>query len=367
MNDSLVHPGLHLTLLPLFVLLLGAGCATTCPSVADGPNGGFDLSPDDQWIVFDHQHLGAHSLYIARTDGSGARALPTPQDELLFNPAFSPDGSRISFVSGSNTAEHTQLCTMNLDGSDLRRLTDGNATVTEAAYAPHGKKLYFVRCDRVPHSSWNVRESRYVVRGYEEWYNLYSAGADGSNETLMSPENRLRERPSALSVAPDGRTLMFSGESFVRKSFFPTNRLGFLHVHDLPVSPAIDWLAADGSKDISTFLPEGEFGQRSFFSPRYSPDGRVIYFVAPATDPDTQRTFLEVFAADVETRKARQLTRLNHLVFGIRCFHRTNDILIAAFSGVSEQQAVIDLFRVHADGSGPQKINLQVPAPPASP
>jgi dipeptidyl aminopeptidase/acylaminoacyl peptidase len=64
------------------------------------------------------------------------------------SPQFSPDGKRIAFVIGESFLEKgksdADICVMNADGSDVRRLTSDPATDNTPRWSPDGKSLFFV-------------------------------------------------------------------------------------------------------------------------------------------------------------------------------------------------------------------------------
>src|SRR5437879_1928603 len=69
-------------------------------------------------------------IVVLRADGSGAENL-TPKELLsetsaCVEPAWSPDGRKITFRYGPHTGDGSTIYVMNADGSGLTRLTDGN-------------------------------------------------------------------------------------------------------------------------------------------------------------------------------------------------------------------------------------------------
>ena len=92
-------------------------------------------SPDSKRIVFDAE-LGAegtHELYaVTVSTDDVARLTQTPERERF--PAWSPDGTRITFVRDFNIEQH--IFTMKLDGTDVRQLTSGAGWYSWPSYRP---------------------------------------------------------------------------------------------------------------------------------------------------------------------------------------------------------------------------------------
>jgi Tol biopolymer transport system component len=153
-------------------------------SLSLGDELGFDVrlsgwSPGGQ-VVFESTDVigGAwhHRVYLVNEDGSGLRALfPGGVDH---SPAWSPDGSRVAFISRRDGGEW--LYVMNADGSDARPLTSANRLPgwsndgREMAYtpwSPDGTRIAFQRWDNV-----------------FTWGTLHVIGVDGAEPLQLTAE-----------------------------------------------------------------------------------------------------------------------------------------------------------------------------------
>jgi TolB protein len=104
------------------------------PPLPGGPRRDYNhaFSPDGTQIAFDaHRDGGWESddggweLFAMSADGGSRRPL-TRNQVNDWGPAWSPDGSRIVFLSGLQDVY--DIYTMRADGTDVRRLTHWTAT-----------------------------------------------------------------------------------------------------------------------------------------------------------------------------------------------------------------------------------------------
>jgi Tol biopolymer transport system component len=104
-------------------------------------------SPHGRKIAFmSYRHSnGAGSIYRLYTmNARGTRVEPlnsNPHDD--HDPAWSPDGSKIAFASYRHSNE--DIYTMNQNGTGLERLTHDPKDDDEPAWSPDGKRIAFVR------------------------------------------------------------------------------------------------------------------------------------------------------------------------------------------------------------------------------
>lgn len=97
------------------------------------------FSPDGSRIVFVSDRLdGNFDVYVMNADGTGVgRLTSTPLvDEA--QPVFSPDGTRIAFVCGNAVPK---ICAMNSDGTDPYTVSDGQGAYRDPAFSPDGTKI----------------------------------------------------------------------------------------------------------------------------------------------------------------------------------------------------------------------------------
>ncbi len=97
------------------------------------------ISPDETEVVFLSDSGGHGNLWVASTDGSGARQITFERDPSVSigGPAWSPTSNRIAYIVTSGGVFGQWL--VNSDGSDRRELVGG----AMAYWSPDGKWLYY--------------------------------------------------------------------------------------------------------------------------------------------------------------------------------------------------------------------------------
>ena len=105
-------------------------------------------SPDTLKILFQSDRVPDTTvavrfrIYVMNSDGSNVNRL-TPQDSSdSYQPAWSPDGTKIAF--GSNRDGNGEIYVMDVNGANVVRLTTHSAEDGQPAWSPDGSKIAFV-------------------------------------------------------------------------------------------------------------------------------------------------------------------------------------------------------------------------------
>jgi Tol biopolymer transport system component len=213
-------------------------------------------------------------IYIMNADGRQIKKLTNKPDLYMF-PRWSPDETKIAFVTRNKPSNYFDICVMNSDGSEVKTLTDNNTKDSSPSWSPDGKKIIF-------------DSGRYLRR------KIFIMNADGSEKKKLTNNNF---EDSSPCWSPDGEKIAFVSHRDGNFEIYIMNTDGSEHKR-LTDNPAYDgrprW-SPDGEKiafetlreknyDICVMNSDGS-GLRKLtnnpFSdrfPSWSPDGKKIVF-----------------------------------------------------------------------------------------
>jgi dipeptidyl aminopeptidase/acylaminoacyl peptidase len=231
------------------------------------------LSPDGTLVAFvvtriDRDESEYRSaIWVVPTDGPAPPRQLTSGVKADAAPRFSPDGTRLAFVSNRDT-EKKQLFVLPLEGGEPRRLTDVSEDVEDPVWSPDSGRLAFA--SRVPDPEYEEQnEKRRPPRRFtrlqfkldnEGWTgdrrrHLFICSADGTGEPTQLTFGDFED--SHPSWSPDGTRIVFvssRGENW-----------------DLEVVSHLYLVAPDGGE------PEQlTSGENVFSVPSWSPGGHAI-------------------------------------------------------------------------------------------
>jgi TolB protein len=180
---------------------------------------------------------------------------PTKGVGTNYLPVYSPDGTRIVFMSARDG--NPEIYAINVDGSNLRRLTNHPAGDGTPTWSPNGQQIAFVS-DRTGSPQ------------------IYLMGADGSNVRRLTTNESWADRPT---WSPSGlNEIAYSGRT----------------------GPAFDIKIYDVASGQTRQIT---FGEGSNEGPAYSPNGRHLAFTS------TRSGGTQVFTIGRDGRNLRQITR----------------------------------------------------------
>ena len=181
---------------------------------------GTAVSPDGQhvcYVVREPLMEGEQSEYRTQLWMASAGQQPAIQftfgDHSANAPAFSPDGSRLAFISSRGGTN--QVFVMYVRGGEARPVTDASSGVSSFKWAPDGKRIAFIALDPESEETKQAnKEKRDVILVDQEFRygHLYVQPVDLTSNEI--PDDK-QVTSGAMHVqsfdwSPDGTTLVFS-------------------------------------------------------------------------------------------------------------------------------------------------------------
>jgi Tol biopolymer transport system component len=255
---------------------------------------------------------------------------------------FSPDGERLIFQRQEDSETGCdQQYVMKVDGSGLRRVSNGRGRTTCGYFYDGGRRILY--SSTFEHSS-ECPPPPDRSQGYV-WplgrFEIYSARAEGSDLRRLTTNDAY---DAEATVSPDGKRVVFT-----------STRDDDIELYTMNV---------DGS-DVRRVTRRVGYDGGAFFSP----DGSMLVWRAmyPETAADSadylrlleQRLVrpskLELWVARADGSEPRQVTRLGAANFA-PYFHPDGRRIIFASNQPNPRSRNFDLYLVNLDGSGLERV-----------
>src|SRR6266404_1541750 len=245
-----------------------------------------ELSPDGQWVAYgvrtrmlkedkNEQRLWAVSIH-------GGDAIPlTAEGVSSSHPRWSPDGKYLAFSSARNGGKN-QVWLLDRRGGEAQKLTDVAQGVNDFEWSPDSARLVLILQDPKPEDAEAAKDKDkpapakpkppppFVIDrlqfkqdtvGYLDHRRDHLFIFDvASKKVTQITSGDFDDNEPAWS--PDGKWIAFVSQTDIKDMIYAT--------HHLAIAPS-----TGGEAKVLTLAFD-----RSVRRPRFSPDGRAIYFLA---------------------------------------------------------------------------------------
>ena len=257
---------------------------------------------------------------------------------------FSSDGKQLVFQSKRDKLGCDQIFTMNVDGSNVKMVSNGEGRTTCSYFLKGGKKLLYAsthggkkECPPNPDFS-----KGYVWAIYPD-YDIYTATPDGKNI------KKLTDKPgydAEATVSPNGRKIVFTSE-----------RDGDLELYSMDTN----------GKNIKRLTNEPGYDGGAFFSP----DSKmIVYRGSHPTDPKLVKrdkellaehlivpTIFEIWVMNADGTNKRQVTKLNTASFAPFFTPDGKKIIFCTnYFATDARKRNFDLALINVDGTGLERV-----------
>lgn len=304
------------------------------------------------------------SLFIARHTFSGAaanadqaspRPLKDPREKHLTNirqltiegenaeAYFSPDGKKLIFQRTTKGDGCDQIFSMDLDGQNLKQLSNGEGKTTCAYFTPDNKSIVYASTFKAdPKCPPKPDYSRGYVWALFPGFDIIKANLDGSNPQKLTSTDR------------------YDAEATIRKDgtiVFTSLRSGDLEIYTMDKN-------GKNVKQLTNAL--GYDG-----GPFWSYDGKQIVYRAHHPETDKEKTDytallkdnlirptrLDIWVMNADGSNKRRVTNFNKATFAPFFFPNGKRIIFS--SNLDDPRGRdFELYAVNTDGSGLERITF---------
>ncbi len=260
------------------------------------------LVPEDTYtIAYNSMETGNVEIYLGDIKGKSSIKNTNAKGGYL---AWSPDGKQFAFYAKYDEEKTWSIHTMNIDGTNRKRLTHAkNKWDNAPAWSPDGKKIAFAREYQDIDKNWQAE--------------IWVMSSDGSGMAQLKSI-----KGSAPYFTPDGR-IIFSSEFTEKNSEISIADADGSNIIQLTNNAAKEW------------------------HPDVSPDGKQIAFMS---DRDGN---YEIYVMNIDGSNQKRLTN-NDLDDWYPSWSPDGSKII--FSSVKDYDKEKDIYVMDKDGSSVKKI-----------
>ena len=265
----------------IFIFTTLTSSCTTCPPTLLSYNdlGVAKFLTDDRSITVVLNSYSSSNIYQINIDGTNLRKI-SENLPIGYDHAFSPDGSLVSFRRTSD--DQGDICVVRMDGTGSTCLTSGPENDFEPVFSSDGSKIYFLRANAF---------RKYSPMAWPGWHDVdvYSISIDGLDLNRVTFTNAYRM--SGLSISPNGDYLIVMKAS-------QSNPILVIPISD-PTNAKTYRPDLSKYSEKSLLFWKKKIDYNEIRNPRLSPDGNHILFSWPL--------YNGLFLMDVKTNITKRI------------------------------------------------------------
>jgi Tol biopolymer transport system component len=346
-----------------------AGEPVMLPGTEGAWSWGMRWSADGKWIAYNiKRNNKVDEIHVISSTGGEPKKIPVSGNRgnhvLNYRLSLSPNGKVLAFTSkeeeGTNKPQEISIYTIPVDGGIAKRLTDPGTR--EPAFSPDGKKIAYVKWYRSKKGGW-VKDI-WVIPASGGTPVLFSDLPGRGRSPVWSPDGKMiafNREPGEdnesneiwiVPVSEDGKAaaaptkikLPLSTYDFLA-GWTSDNKIG-LHLLN-PPHRAIYTAPASGGKAVQV-TPAGWP-----FHPRWSPDGKRIFFRWDGGDIAS----VPAEGGEVSTIPLRSDTRIYEaLPGGGNAVSPDGKKIVFAGAGFKKGVTVVNIWTIPVEGGEPTQL-----------
>jgi Tol biopolymer transport system component len=250
------------------------------------------FTPDGSGIIFSVAREDTCFLYQADIASGAVRRVTKASSGCESDPAFSPDGQQLAFMSASGSGEHAALVIGKPDGTGIRTLVPNTEDNLTPVFVPHSKLILFLRSGAFEHHSPLVDNRRHK-------FDVFSVDTETGKVNSLT-EQKFYEI-SNISVSADGKQMLLSVSTYPEGDHFL-------------VGPVVKSLSA--TKSLQPSVPNGPPAGPVSYGAVWLPDGKSFLFFAATDPPDGGNFDYNVYRFNISSGTSEKLTQFTGMLDG---------------------------------------------------